>query len=122
MIHFHYIGYFDPQVPSPTNVLRPMPHELVSRLVRRYEVSLGEDVEVLDGYLLSRLGHEGELHPFEAALVAEGCVVMTQEPCRVVQPRAAALAFWSWFRSLPAPERPPVTQRPIGAPDPGPRE
>ena len=100
MIHFHYIGYFDPRDPLDVSEkpyrpkpLRPVPDELVSRLARRYEVALGEDVDVVDGYVVSHLGHEGELHPFEAALVAEGCVVMTQGPFRVVQPREAANAF-----------------------------
>ena len=43
MIHFHYIGYFDPrdpldvtQMPSPPKCVRPVPEELVSRLARRF--------------------------------------------------------------------------------------
>jgi hypothetical protein len=116
VIHFHYIGYFDPrdpldltQMPSPPKPARPVPGELVSRLARRFEVALGKDVEVLEGYLLSHLGHEGELHPFEAALVAEGCVVMSQDN-RVVQPREAINAFRWWLHERNAKQRARATE------------
>ena len=124
MIHFHYVGYFDPtdpldlaREPVAPKPIRSLPDELLTRLAQRFGVTLGNEIVVQDGYVVSRLGHEGELHPLEAALVAEGCVVMTQEPCRVVQPRDAVTAFWRWIRARPVAERPPVLRRPIAGAD-----
>jgi len=111
MIHFHYIGHFDPQdtvdlsqMPAPPKPLRPLSVEMVSRLSARFGIALGDQVELSNGYLFSNLGHEGELHPFEAALVAEGCVVMTQD-ARVVQPREAVNLWRRWLNALNARKR-----------------
>jgi hypothetical protein len=98
MLHWHYIGFFDPRRPIDISVrpARPIPicrlsFELVSKLAERFGVA-EQQVEMLDGYLRSHLGMFGTLHPFEAELVANGCVVMT-EMLEVVQPPEAVLAY-----------------------------
>jgi hypothetical protein len=79
---------------------------LVTRLAERFGIRLGKEVVDLGGYLLSYLGSFGQLHPFEAALVAEGCVILT-EMCMVVQPPEAIAAYnefvaeWAASRAQP---------------------
>jgi hypothetical protein len=97
MIHWHYIGYFDPRQPidlavrpARPKIVRPVSLELASELASRFGVA--EHVEILDGYLCSHLGMFGMLHPFEAALVEKGCVVMT-EMFEVVQPPDAVFGY-----------------------------
>ena len=99
MVHWHYIGFIDPRRPfdplqrsAPPLPTRPVPPELVERLAGRFGVAVGQDVVDMGGYLLSHLGSFGELHPFEAALVAEGCVVLS-EMREVVQPPEAVVAY-----------------------------
>jgi hypothetical protein len=98
MLHWHYIGFIDPRRPIDISVrpARPIPicplsFELVSKLAERFGVA-DQQVEILDGYVISHLGIFGTLHPFEAELVANGCVVMT-EMFEVVQPPEAVLAY-----------------------------
>ncbi len=99
MLHWHYIGFIDPrrpidlsQKPAPPLPTRPVPPELVERLAAQHGVAVGEQVVDMGGYLLSHLGYFGALHPFEAALVAEGCIVLT-EMRMVVQPPEAVAAY-----------------------------
>ena len=99
MVHWHYIGYIDPREPidmsvrpCPPKPTRPVPAELVARLADRFGVVLGEGVIDCGGYLLSHLGSFGQLHPFEAELVAAGCVVLNEMGI-VVQPPEAVRAY-----------------------------
>ena len=99
MLHWHYIGYIDPRDPldlsvrpCPPKPTRPVPGDLVARLADRFGVAMGEEVIDCGGYLLSHLGYFGQLHPFEAELVAQGCVVLTEMGI-VVQPPEAVRAY-----------------------------
>ncbi|VTS07586.1 hypothetical protein [Tuwongella immobilis] len=99
MVHWHYIGFIDPrrpidlsQRPSPPLPVRPMPPDLVARLAEQHGVVRSEEVVDRGGYFLSHLGSFGKLHPFEAALVAEGCIVLS-EMGMVVQPPEAVAAY-----------------------------
>ena len=99
MVHWHYIGFIDPrrpidlsQRPCPPFPVRPLSPERVARLAAQHGVVMGEEVVDLGGYLLSHLGSFGALHPFEAALVAEGCIVLS-EMGMVVQPTEAVAAY-----------------------------
>jgi hypothetical protein len=99
MLHWHYIGYIDPRHPldltlphCPPKPIRPVPTDLVARLADKFGVVVGEEVIDCGGYLLSHLGSFGQLHPFEAELVAQGCVVLTEMRI-VVQPPEAVRAY-----------------------------
>jgi len=118
MVHWHYIGFIDPrrpidlsQRPCPPLPTRPVPPELVEQLANRFGVAIGEEVVDMGGYLLSHLGCFGALHPFEAALVAEGCVVLS-EMGMVVQPREAVAAYnefvAEWFATAKLTVSPPL--------------
>jgi hypothetical protein len=113
MVHWHYIGFFDPrmpidlsQKPAPPLPTRPLSPEVYERLAGRFGVKLGEEVADLGGYLLSHLGSFGQLHPFEAELVALGCVVLTEmrlvvQPPEAVEIYNAAVADWAAKRAEP---------------------
>jgi hypothetical protein len=99
MVHWHYVGYFDPREPIDLSVrpfqpkpTRPLPEGLVERLAEKSGVAMGEEVVDCGGYLLSHLGSFGQLHHFEAELVAQGCVVLN-EMGMVVQPQGAVHAY-----------------------------
>jgi hypothetical protein len=99
MLHWHYIGHIDPRHPldlslphCPPKPIRPIPTDLVTRLADKFGVVVGEEVIDCGGYLLSHLGYFGQLHPFEAELVVQGCVVLTEMRI-VVQPPEAVRAY-----------------------------
>ena len=113
MVHWHYIGFIDPRRPLDTSEkpyrplpVRPLPPELVESLAARFGVSLGEEVVDSGGYVLSHLGSFGALHPFEAALIAEGCVVLS-EMGMVVQPPDAVAAYNQFVAEWAADQTPP---------------
>jgi hypothetical protein len=114
MMHWHYIGFIDPRQPidlskegAPPLPTRPVPPELVERLAGRFGVAVGQDVEDRGGYLLSHLGYFGTLHPFEAALVAEGCIVLTEMRI-VVQPPEAVAAYGEFLAEWAASQAEPL--------------
>ena len=103
MIHFHYLGFFDPrmpidlsqkpQKPAPPLPIRPLLPELYKPLGEKLGVRFDEEVYDLGGYLISHLGSFsfGELHPFEVQLVARGCVVLSEMRMVVQPPEAVEL-------------------------------
>jgi hypothetical protein len=111
MIHYYYIGSFDPrmpidlsQKPAPPKSTRPIPGDLVDQLATKFGISLREQVVTIDGYLLSHLGYFGQLHRFESELVKHGCVVLT-ETGLVVQPPKAVRVYCEALESWIKPER-----------------
>jgi hypothetical protein len=81
--------------PCPPKPTCPLPDGLVARLAERFGVVEGEEVIDCGGYLLSHLGGFGQLHPFEAELVAQGCVVLNEMGV-VLQPQEAMLAYYEF--------------------------
>lgn len=101
MVHWHYIGFFDPRDPidlsvrpCPPKPIRPLPAEVVTRLREKHGFA-GEEVFDCGGYLLSHLGGFGQLHPFESDLVAQGGVVLSEMGAVVQPPEAVRLYYQS---------------------------
>lgn len=119
MLHFHYVGHFDPRDfldlstrPCKPKVQRPLPREAVERVLTAFDPEVAAYVwydeagYVTCGWAQAPRGLWDGIHQFAVALAeAEGAVVMNEPPGWLIEyPDAARRAqeeFWAEWAVRP---------------------
>lgn len=107
MLHFHYIGHFDPrdfmdtsEKPHRPKVTRPLPREAMDRVLADFDPEIADHIwydeggYVVCGWAQAPYRYSEPLHRFALALAeSEGALVMNEPPGWFIEyPEAARRA------------------------------